>query len=107
MLNRVISRLKGKTGHHRSEDVRSQLIMPSGAPPLSFSHLSTHNLRGATSQDATQSVGKLERPSLRALAEAQVRAERSVTWNVQYAKVRCCLDSMLDRNKSTSSLSPA
>lgn len=86
MFNAVISRFKGMN-HLRNEDDGPQLFLPSGAPPLTVSHLSTPDVRGIAFQVASESVSKMDRPSLLALAHSKVRDENCLKWEVQTGKV--------------------
>ena len=87
MFNAVISRLKGMNGHPRNQNDGPQLFLPSGAPPLTLSHLSTRDVRGIALQVASESAGKMERTSLLALAHSKVRDENCLKWEVQIGKV--------------------
>lgn len=96
MFQGVFSRLRGMTGHPRSEVAQAadtRLILPPGPPPLLLSHLSTHHLRGMAQQAATESVGEMDRPSLLALVDSMVRAKNGLKWEVQIGKVtRLCFE---------------
>ena len=87
MFNAVISRLKGMNGHPRNQDDGPQLFLPSGAPPLTLSHVSTRNVRGIALQVASESAGKMDRTSLLALAHSTIRGKNCLKSEVQIGKV--------------------
>ena len=84
-----ICRLKGITGQQPNEVVQSELILPDSSSPLSLYQLSRHDLRNVALQTATGSASKTDRSSLLAIAQTKVKAVNHLSWDVQYAEVRC------------------